>query len=138
MNQSRPAVGVGVYIVNADHLLMGRRINSVGAGTWAPCGGHLERGETFVECAMREAKEETGLIITNVRQGVVTNNITPGNHSVTIHMAAEVERGRLVNWEPNKCEEWMWMPLNALPANLFHPVSLALEAGFDPARLLAE
>ena len=57
----RPSVGVGVIIRNGDHLLLMKRQNSHGDGTWSMPGGHLEYGESPQECAIREAEEEVGL-----------------------------------------------------------------------------
>lgn len=34
-----------------------------GAGKWTIFGGHVEHGETYAQTAIREMKEETGLII---------------------------------------------------------------------------
>jgi 8-oxo-dGTP pyrophosphatase MutT (NUDIX family) len=34
---------------------------SYDAGQWGFCGGSLELGETLVDCAIRETREETGL-----------------------------------------------------------------------------
>src|SRR5262245_31889419 len=69
-------VGIGVFIFNeAGHVLLGKRINSHGHGTWGLPGGHLEYGETPIECAIREAREETGLILTHLKEGLFTNDI---------------------------------------------------------------
>lgn len=60
----RPAVGVGVLIFNdKKQMLLGKRKGSHGAGTWCNPGGHLEFGESFEQCAIREVEEETGLKI---------------------------------------------------------------------------
>src|SRR5436309_1031409 len=79
-------VGVGVFVFNAaGAFIMGKRKGSHGAGiyfqairihfyyyiqfltcslgTWALPGGHLDFGESFETCAMREILEETGLQI---------------------------------------------------------------------------
>jgi 8-oxo-dGTP diphosphatase len=61
----RPKVGVGVFIIKDKKILMGKRINSHGEGTWSLPGGHLEFFETFEDCAKREVMEETGLKISN-------------------------------------------------------------------------
>lgn len=76
-----PRIGVGVFILNAkDEFLLGERIGSIGAETWAPPGGHLEFGETFEECAIRETKEETGLDIEDVRFLTAVNTINLADH----------------------------------------------------------
>jgi len=33
---------------------------------WSFPGGHVERGESFYDCAVREVKEETGLTVSNL------------------------------------------------------------------------
>lgn len=53
-------------------------------------GGHLEFGESFAECAEREALEETGLEIGNVKLLVATNDIIEGKHYVTIFVTAVI------------------------------------------------
>lgn len=65
----RPKVGVGVLIVKGSSVLLGKRKGSAGAGTWATPGGHLEFGESWAQCAVREVHEETGLTLTDVRLG---------------------------------------------------------------------
>lgn len=54
-----------VLILNEKNqlLLQKRRDN----GTWSYPGGSMEMGETFEECARREALEETGLQIKDLR-----------------------------------------------------------------------
>lgn len=60
-------IAVLVFIENAsgEHLLLLRN-KTPNIGTWSPIGGKLEQptGESPFECAVRETREETGLIIT--------------------------------------------------------------------------
>ena len=63
------------------------------SGTLALPGGHLEFGESFENCAVREVLEETGLTIQNVRFLTATNDVMEeeGKHYVTIFMGAVVD-----------------------------------------------
>lgn len=57
-------VGVGVALFNNNgDLLLERRADN---GLWGFVGGEIEFGETILECARREVKEETGFDISDV------------------------------------------------------------------------
>ena len=60
---SAPRVGVGVLAVRhgSSSVLVSLRKSRHGRGEWALPGGHLELGESPVECARRELEEETGV-----------------------------------------------------------------------------
>ena len=70
-----PRVGVGVIIMRRENVLMRKRVHAHGKGTWELVGGHLEFGESIEGCAVREAQEEIGVRIENVRVGPVTNDV---------------------------------------------------------------
>lgn len=121
--ESRPKVGVGVYIIKNNQVLLGKRIGSHGAKTWCPPGGHLEFGESFKKCAQRETFEEVGIKIKNIRFLGITNDIfkEEGKHYVTISLIADYFSGDVNIMEPNKCLEWKWFYWNKLPKPLFLP-----------------
>ena len=64
-NGARPAVTVGVYIINNDGKIFLMR-SPKWSDKLVPPGGHIESGETVVAAAIREVKEEVGLDIANV------------------------------------------------------------------------
>lgn len=81
MSSIKPLVGVAVLVTHGNDILLMKRRGSHGAGTWCPPGGHLEHGESPEACAVREAREEAGIEIANVRFLAITNNVVPeGTH----------------------------------------------------------
>jgi len=60
-------VGVGIVIIKGRDVLMIRRGQPPREGEWSIPGGKQELGETVRETAVREALEETGLTIANLR-----------------------------------------------------------------------
>jgi len=58
-----PLVGVGAIIVEGDRVLLVKRAHPPIQGQWSIPGGVLEVGELVKEAAIREAREETGLIV---------------------------------------------------------------------------
>lgn len=120
-------VGVGVYIFNDDNqLLLGLRKSSHAYGTWCPPGGHLEFGETNENAAVRETKEETGIVISpeDVWLEGVTNDFFEESekHYITLHFFCKKYQGKPQIMEPEKCAEWRWFDLDKLPENLMLPI----------------
>lgn len=123
---NHPRVGLGVLILNPkNQILLGKRKGAHGEFTFAPPGGHLEYGETFEECAIRETLEETGLQVISPEFVAITNDVFPQEqkHYVSVFMMVRIAEGQTVkNCEPEKTEEWCWFNINQLPSNLFLPL----------------
>lgn len=117
-------VGVGVVIMHNDKILLGERIGSHGANTWATPGGHLEVGESIETCAARETLEETGLVVDSFENLSFTNDIfkAEDKHYVTLFLRAQYTGGEPTVTEPEKCKQWQWFDLNNLPDPLFSPM----------------
>jgi 8-oxo-dGTP diphosphatase len=58
-----PLVGIGSIIIENDRVLLVKRAHPPIQGQWSIPGGVLEVGELIREAAIREAREETGLIV---------------------------------------------------------------------------
>ena len=58
-----PLVGVGALVMKDDMVLLVKRQTEPGKGLWSIPGGLVELGETALEAAKREVKEETSLDI---------------------------------------------------------------------------
>src|SRR5512138_371420 len=87
MNQ-KPQVGTAIIITRDDKVLLMKRKGPHGHGTWSTPGGHLDFGETPEQGAAREAKEEMGLDVVDIRFRAVTNDMfqETGKHYITIWM----------------------------------------------------
>jgi 8-oxo-dGTP diphosphatase len=127
--RAHPRVGVAVFITNGNKILLGKRKNAHGDGSWATPGGHLEFGESLEQCARREVMEETGLTLQNIRRGPYTNDvfIDEHKHYITIYMIADYTMGLPRVMEPEKCEQWEWFAWNDLPQPLFLPIENLLK-----------
>jgi 8-oxo-dGTP diphosphatase len=129
-----PRVGVGVIIVRNGFVLLGERLGSHGAGTWALPGGHLEFGESVEDCVRRETQEETGLLLQTIRPAPYTNDIMPaeGKHYVTVFVQATANSAEPQIMEPTKCRGWRWFRWSDMPETLFQPLKTLLLQGFVP------
>lgn len=122
-------VGIGVMIFRDGKVLIGKRKSKLGEGDWSFPGGHLEVGELFVDCALRETKEETGIEITNIQFQMVGNiPDTYSQHYVQLAFTADWKSGEPRVLEPEKCERWEWRSLDDLPAPLFVPTQMMVSA----------
>ncbi|WP_437309554.1 nucleotide triphosphate diphosphatase NUDT15 [Sorangium sp. So ce388] len=122
----RPQVGVGVMLVREGRVLLARRRGSHGDGSYSWCGGHLELGESFEDCAIREVREESGLVVKKLSFLCLSNILAYGKHYVDVQLLAEEFEGEPEEREPHKIAGWAWYPLDALPDPLFRPVELAI------------
>jgi len=59
----QPIIGVGAIIIEGPRVLLVKRAHPPIQGQWSIPGGALEIGELIREAAVREAREETGLIV---------------------------------------------------------------------------
>ena len=119
MNQ-KPQVGTAMILTKDDKVLLMKRKGSHGKGTWSTPGGHLEFGETLEECAAREAKEEVGVDVIDVRFRAVTNDIfeETGKHYITVWMEGKSVGEPFLAAE-REVEEIGWFAWDSLPEPLF-------------------
>lgn len=90
MSTPLPTVCVGAVAIDDGRLLLVRRRNEPGRGSWAVPGGRVEAGETLQEAVVRELLEETG--VEGVCMGLVGVAEVLGDeyHHVVLDYAVEV------------------------------------------------
>ena len=129
MSEERPKVGVGTFILKDGKILLGKRKGSHGQAEYASAGGHLEYGETILDAALREIKEECGIKVKNLRVLCVCDLLSyMPKHYIDIGVYAEWESGEPQTLEPDKCEGWAWYDLDNLPDKQFGCLSAYIEA----------
>lgn len=117
--------------IGSLEVLLGLRMGSHAAGCWNVPGGWMDRADVSSDAAViREAKEETGLVISYVKPLFWTteDHADLQVRTVTLwHVSRPSEwKGEPTVMEPKKCREWKWFALDALPAPLFPNTGPAL------------
>jgi 8-oxo-dGTP diphosphatase len=96
-----PRVAASAAIFRDGRVLIAERGGGPGKGSWSLPGGKIEPGETAVEAALREVREETGLEVALAGLLDVHNAIrTDSDGAVLHHYVICVYYGRWVSGEP--------------------------------------
>lgn len=130
----KPQVGTAIILTKNDKVLLMKRKGPHGKGTWSTPGGHLEFGETLEECARREAAEEVGVEVVDIRFRAVTNDLfeETGKHYITIWMEGKSLDEPFIAAE-REVEEIGWFAWDALPQPLFLTLeNLVKENSYPP------
>lgn len=130
----KPKVGTALILTRDNRVLLMKRKGPHGTGTWSPPGGHLDFGESIEGCAAREAKEEVGVDVNDIRFRCVTNDIfeEDGKHYITLWLdgTPSGEPGIISEQE---VAEIGWFAWDALPQPLFLPLeNLVKENSYPP------
>lgn len=113
-------IGITIFVLRNNKLLLGKRKNMYGAGSWGLPGGHLEYGESMKEAAARELKEETGLKAKKLTFINLIDDLRKDQHYLQIgFLAKEIKNTKPALKEPDRTEEWKWFYLNNLPKEIF-------------------
>ena len=119
---TRPDVHIDLHLVllRDGCVLMGERRNAeFGAGQYHVPAGHLEAGETIIDGIVREAAEETGIVLAPADLNLAyVMHFRGASDRLSLFFTAESWTGEIETREPDKCAGWQWLPLAALPANV--------------------
>lgn len=123
-------------MTKGNQVLLVRRANVHGSGTWSTPGGHLDFGESPEDCAIREVMEETGVEVAAVEFRAVTNDFfeTEGKHYLTLWFEAEHKAGEASVAAPEEMSDLGWFEWGELPSPLFLPLQNLLDGMCYPRR----
>ena len=109
---------VHVLLLRGDRVLLLRRAGGGYLDGWyALPGGHLQRGEGVVACAIRECAEETGLAIdpTRLQPAAVMPYRADGQQGVDFIMVCREFDGAPRLAEPDRFDDLGFFAVGALP-----------------------
>ncbi|NUK23922.1 NUDIX hydrolase [Streptomyces lunaelactis] len=136
-HRDRSIVGAHLVLVRDGAVLLGQRHpNSAFApGAWHLPAGHREPGESALSCMVRESAEEAGLTIaaTDLQLAHTLDLLDPDSPIPRVQMFFTASRwsGEPRVLEPERCTQWRWWPLDALPERLVEYTHVALRAIAD-------
>ena len=122
-----------LVLIKDNKILLLRRFNTgYEDGKYSMVAGHVDKGETFIQCIIREAKEEAGIILKQedlkAAHVICRNSGTEENNErVDIFFVAEKWDGKIENREPNKCDDLSWFDLDNLPNNVIPYIKQAID-----------
>ncbi len=131
-----PLVGVGAIIIQDGRVVLVKRANPPLQGRWSLPGGLLEVGELVREAAVREAREETGLVVeTGELLGVFDRVMRDESGRVQYHYVLIDFLCRVVGGQfqaATDAAEARWFTLEELPAlGLAQDTQNVIRKGFE-------
>lgn len=126
---ARFPVAVHVLVLRGDEILLLRRFNTgYEDGKLSVVAGHVERGETVTQAAIREGREEVGLSLAPDRVRVVgVMHRRSDDERIDFFLTYPLGDGEPRNLETDKCSELVWVRLDELPADTIPYVRAAIE-----------
>jgi ADP-ribose pyrophosphatase YjhB (NUDIX family) len=109
-----------IILIKDNQVFLSRRKNTGWEdGKYSLVGGHLDGNEPATFAAVREAKEEMGVIIDpkDVRFANVSHLIT-NTERIHFTFVAQKWEGEPKNNEPERADAAGWFPLDKLPENI--------------------
>ncbi|KRA05706.1 NUDIX domain-containing protein [Rhizobium sp. Root564] len=115
-----PGVGCGLVIRRDGKVLLYKRVKSPEAGHWSIVGGKVDHMEQALEAARREAEEESGLTIGDVRFLCMSEQIIAADrqHWLSLIYVTDDVTGTAQLTEPDKLSDMGWFDVDDLPSPL--------------------
>ena len=124
-------VTVHLLFFREGQILLLRRFNTGYAdGQYSVPAGHLDGGETVMDAAAREAKEEVGIKLEadDMTFSTVMHRMEGNKEDERVDFFVHVHQwqGEPFNAEPDKCDDLCWVDIHQLPVNVVPYVRQAL------------
>lgn len=125
----RKGASVNAYLIlrRSDQVLLQLRKNTGYCdGLWSLVAGHVEDGEAASEGMRREAREEIGIEVRDLKCVHVMHRAT-NRLNMDVFFECLSWEGQIEIREPHKCEALQYFPIDRLPENIVDYNGLALK-----------
>jgi ADP-ribose pyrophosphatase YjhB (NUDIX family) len=124
-----------LLLLKDNKILLQKRFNTgYMDGFYSVPADHVDKGETFTQCIIREAKEEIGidLSLPDLKVAHLMHRFSGGEwgelgYRIDVFIVAEKWQGNIEIKEPDKCDDLQWFELSNLPENIIPYIKVALE-----------
>ncbi|MEV6174860.1 NUDIX hydrolase [Streptomyces sp. NPDC051954] len=120
-------------IVHSGRVLLARRAVTEGSLSWVFPGGKVQPGEAAEDAAVREALEETGVVVDTAR--MLGERIHPDTGRRVVYVACRLTSGTATVSSAREISEVIWAGSGELsqliPHGLFGPVQEYLAGALD-------
>jgi len=110
---------VHLFIIEDVKILLLRRYNTgYEDGNYSVVAGHLNGGEKVTAAAVREAREEVGIVIREKGIEIVqVMHRLSDDERIDFFVTVSAWKGEITNQDPDKCDHLAWFSLDELPEN---------------------
>jgi ADP-ribose pyrophosphatase YjhB (NUDIX family) len=131
MGSNKFSLHGAVYLLfeKDNNILLLRRFNTGWEdGKYTLPAGHFDGGETVLSAAIREAKEETGVELSeNDLEIIHVLHIKTNLEYISYFIKVKNWTGTPINTEPDKCDDMQWFSIDKLPDNTLPFIHKVLE-----------
>lgn len=123
-----------LILLKKDHVLLLRRFNTgYEDGNYSLIAGHVEKGESFTQCMIREAFEEASITVSpqDLKVAHCMHRKSSGEERVETFFIVDKWIGTIDNVEPDKCDALTWFPVDNLPSNTIAYIKQAINLSFN-------
>jgi ADP-ribose pyrophosphatase YjhB (NUDIX family) len=125
-----PYLAVFLIFRENDKILLLKRANTGHQdGNYSMVSGHVDAGESFIDAAIREALEESGVNIKSSDLALAYTLHSDKINRIYIDLFFNVNNwsGEITNKEPQKCDDLTWFEIDGLPENTVDYVRFVID-----------
>jgi 8-oxo-dGTP diphosphatase len=124
----QPPIAAAIIVDNGRVLMVRRRVQE-GQLSWQFPAGEIEPGESDLDAAVRETREEVGLAVSAVRR--IGERVHPATGRSMVYVACRVVAGTAHVTDVDELAEAEWCDRNTLAKHVPYPLYGPVQDYFD-------